>query len=290
MAIDVYQIVTDQIIQMLESGTAPWRSPIMGRGTAGHPRNIDSKKGYRGINTFLLAFTAYAKGYQSAYWGTFNQIKEKGGNVKKGAKASAIVFWKELEVTDKQTGEPKKTPLLRYYNVFNLEQCDGIEPPDKVEWTPSIHTPIEAAEQLVKGYADGPTIIHEGHQAYWRPSADEVHIPEPTRFTSSNEYYGTLFHELAHSTGLSTRLDRKLDTDPKPFGSQDYGFEELIAEMSAAYQCAHTGIVPAVIDNQAAYIAGWLRTIKQDKKLVVQAASKAQKATDWILGVRPSAP
>jgi antirestriction protein ArdC len=125
-----------------------------------------------------------------------------------------------------------------------------------------------------------------GHQAYWRPSSDEVHIPEPVRFTSGEEYYSTLFHELSHSTGHSTRLDRKLDTEPHMFGTPSYGKEELVAEMAAAFLCGHVGITPRVIDNQAAYLQGWLKTIKADKKLVIAAASAAQKAADWIRNER----
>jgi antirestriction protein ArdC len=197
-----------------------------------------------------------------------------------------VVFWKELEGKDKQTGEPTKIPMMRYYRVFNLEQTEGITIPDVVPFTPSIHTPIEAAEDLVRGYTGAPPIIHEGAQAFWRPKTDTIHIPEPTRFTGSDEYYSTLFHECAHSTGHSTRLDRKLDTDPKPFGSTDYGKEELVAEMAAAFLCGHCQITPRVIENQAAYLQGWLKTIKADKKLVVSAASAAQKAADWIKGER----
>lgn len=283
---DIYETVTTQIITMLEAGTAPWRSPIMGRGTAGHPKSMSTGKKYSGINIFLLAFTAYAKGYQSAHWITFHEAKERGGNVKKGEKSQMIVYFKKLDIEDKTTGDKKQVPLLRYYNVFNVEQTEGIEIPDKVVFTPSEFNPDEACEAIVRGYADGPKIIHEGASAYWRPSSDEVHIPEPTRFNATPEYYSTLLHELSHSTGHSTRLDRKLDTEPKPFGSADYGREELVAEMAAAFLCGHAGIQPRVIDNQAAYLAGWLKQLREDKKLVISAASTAQKAADWILGER----
>ena len=120
----------------------------------------------------------------------------------------------------------------------------------------------------------------------YRPATDSVHLPERTRFASCEEYYSTLFHELSHSTGHSNRLDRKLDSDPKPFGSADYGKEELVAECSAAFLCSHAGIQPAVINNQASYLAGWLKTIKADKKLVISAAGQAQRAADWIRGER----
>jgi antirestriction protein ArdC len=220
-------------------------------------------------------------------WLTFNQARERGGMVKKGEKASMVVFWKQYETTDKETGEPTKVPVLRYYNVFNAEQVDGIEIPDAVKFEPIDFHPIDAAEAIAKGYTGGPVVEHDGgQQAFYRPASDTVHLPERTRFASVEEYYSTLFHELSHSSGHSSRLDRKLDTEPKPFGSPDYGKEELVAEMSAAFLCGHAGIQPVVIGNQAAYIGGWLKQLKLDKKLVVSAAGQAQRAADWIRGER----
>ncbi|HUO08091.1 MAG TPA: zincin-like metallopeptidase domain-containing protein [Phycisphaerae bacterium] len=287
MSIDLYQGVTNQIIAMLDKGVVPWRSPILGKASAGHPKNLITEKPYRGVNVFLLAFTAWSKGYGSACWLTFNQAKSLGGSIKKGEKSSTVIFWKQLETVDKDTQKPATIPLLRYFNVFNAEQCDGIKAPDAPALEPTNFQPIEQAEHIVERYlTDGPTVEHVGQQAVYMPIADSIRIAEPSRFTSSEEYYATLFHELAHSTGHSTRLDRKLDTQPRPFGTADYGKEELIAEMAAAFLCGDVGIQPAVIDNQAAYIGGWLRTIKEDKRLVIAAAAAAQKAADWINGVR----
>jgi antirestriction protein ArdC len=283
---DLYAEITKQITEMLEKGVVPWRSPIMGRGTAGHPSNLDSGKHYRGVNVFLLAFAAYAKGYESSYWATYKQIQEKGGQVRKGEKSAMVVFWKKYETKDRQTQEPITVPILRYFNVFNAMQADGIEIPDKVAFTPIDFQPVEAAEAIAKGYVGAPAIEHGGTRAYYKPATDTVHMPEQTRFTSAEEYYSTAFHELGHSTGHVTRLARGLDTDPKPFGSTDYGKEELIAEMAAAFLCGHAGIHPPLIENQAAYIQGWIKTIKGDTKLIIAAASAGQKAADWILGER----
>jgi antirestriction protein ArdC len=284
---DLYQTVTDQIIAMLESGVVPWRSPILGRNSAGHPKNLNTGKQYRGVNVFMLAFTAYAKGYGSSYWLTFNQAKERGGSVRRGEKSSLVVFWKQYETTDRQTGDPTKIPVLRYYNVFNAEQIDGIDIPDAGKFEPIEFNPIDAAEKIVTGYTGSPVIDHDGgQQAFYRPSTDSVHMPQRTRFASVEEYYSTLFHELSHSTGHSSRLDRKLDTEPKPFGSTDYGKEELVAEMSAAFLSSHAAIQPAVIENQAAYLAGWCKKLKEDKKLVISAAGQAQRSADWICGER----
>jgi antirestriction protein ArdC len=286
MTFDLYTEVTNQIIAMLDKGVVPWRSPILGRNSAGHPKNLESTKLYRGVNVFLLAFTAYVKGYGSSYWVTFNQAKAKGGTVKKGEKSSMVVFWKQLEKIDETTGETKQIPMLRYYNVFNVEQCEGIAAPDAVPFEPTAYTPIETAEAIAAGYTDGPAIEFGGSQAFYRPGTDTVQMPEPSRFTSAEEFVSTQFHELCHSTGHSRRLDRGLDNNPKPFGSPDYGKEELIAEMGSAFLCGHSGIKPAVIDNQAAYIGGWLKQLKNDKKLVIAAAAAGQKAADWILGQR----
>ncbi len=286
MQFDIYQNVTDQIIAMLEKGVVPWRSPILGRQSAGMPKNLESGKDYRGVNVFLLAFTAWANGYESSYWLTFNQAKQKKGSVKKGEKSSFVIFWKQYETTDRETGEPTNVPVLRYYRVFNISQCEGITAPDAVTFTPTDFQPIETAESIVKAYADAPVIEHGGTRAFYRPSTDVVRLPEPTRFASCEEYYSTLFHELAHSTGHSKRLDRKLDTEPQPFGSPDYGKEELVAEMAAAFLSAHVGIQPVTIENQAAYLQGWLKQLRGDKKLVIAAAGAAQKASDWIRGER----
>jgi len=286
MSFDLYTGITNQIVSMLNKGVVPWRSPILVQGSAGHPQNLESQKPYRGINVFLLAFTAWNKGYSSRYWLTFNQAKAHGASIKKGEKSSTVVYWKQLEVTDGETGEKKQVPMLRYYNVFNVDQCDGLAVGEASAQLRTPFTPIEAAEALVKGYHDGPAIEHAGARASYHPLEDRVCLPEAGKFVSSEEYYATLFHELAHSTGHSKRLNRGLDGNPQPFGSPDYGKEELVAEMAAAYLCGHVGIQPVVLENQAAYINGWLKKLHEDKKLVLTAASAGQKAADWICGQR----
>ena len=202
-----------------------------------------------------------------------------------------VVFWKQLETTDRKTGEPKRVPLLRYYNVFNAAQVDGIPTPDAApaEWAVPIE-PIAEAERVVAGYADGPRIEHGGSQAYYRPADDLVRIAEPGRFLSREFYYATAFHELAHSTGHSSRLDRGLDTNLAPFGSADYSREELVAEMGAAFLSAVAGISPPTIEQSAAYIAGWRKKLTADPKLVVSAAGAGQRAADWVLGQRGPSP
>ena len=286
MAFDLYQHVTDRIIGMLEQGVAPWRSPILGAQAAGWPKNLVSDKQYRGVNVFLLAITAWAEGHPSAYWLTFNQIKQRGGTVRKGEKSTMVVFWKMYETTDRETGERTEVPVLRYYRVFNVGQCDGIEAPDAEPFEPIEFRPDERADAIVAGYRNGPTVEHRGTKAFYRPASDMVRMPERERFSSSAEYYSTLLHELAHSTGHSKRLGRGLDTELQPFGSPDYGREELVAEMASAFLCAEAGLEMAVMENQAAYLAGWIQKLRGDSKLIVHAAGAAQRAADWILGTQ----
>lgn len=178
---------------------------------------------------------------------------------------------------------PRPCPCSATTGCSNVEQCDGIENPDSTIVQPVEFAPLEACERIVSGYPHRPAIEHGGVRACYRPATDTVRLPQPERFTMHEEYYATLFHELAHSTGHSRRLDRGLDSKPAPFGSPDYGREELIAEMAAAFLSAEAGIAPATLPNAAAYLQGWLTRLKQDKKLVIQAAGAAQRAADWML-------
>lgn len=286
---DLYQAVTDRILEMLDAGVVPWRHPIRGA-DGGWPRNLHSGRPYRGVNVFLLAVTAWMKGYGSAGWLTFRQARERGGHVRQGEKSSLVVFWKPYETTDRATGEPKTVAVLRHYRVFNAEQCEGVQPPETMPEPEGPVEPIEAAERIMAGYQDGPVIEHGGTGAFYRPSTDLVRLPEPDRFLSRAFYYATAFHELGHSTGHSTRLDRGLDRDLAPFGSADYSKEELVAEMASAFLCATAGISPPTIEQSAAYIAGWAKRLKEDRTLVVAAAGAGQRAADWVLGRRDHEP
>jgi antirestriction protein ArdC len=274
----VYDLVTARILQQLENGVAPWRRPW--GGPMRFPRNLTTLKPYRGVNVFLLA----CQSYDSPFWLTFKQAQEIGGHVRKGEHGSPVVFWTEWQTTDKETGEPAKIPVLRHYTVFNAGQCEGIGhlvPAPKVVDNPN--PPLERCESVVMGYPNPPRVECQFNQAFYRPTADLVGMPPRERFDSSELFYGTMFHELAHSTGHKTRLDRKDLMDLNRFGSEPYGREELVAEMGAAFLCSHAGIETATLDNSASYIDGWLRAIRQDRTLVVTAAAQAQKAADYIL-------
>jgi antirestriction protein ArdC len=279
---DVYAIITERVIALLQQGVVPWQKPW--HGGEKMPRNLVSKKEYRGVNVFLL----HAISYESPFWLTYKQSHELGGNVRRGEKACPVVFWKWLDVDDMASGERKRVPFLRYYSVFNVAQCDGIEAHlPKSEEPKRDHNPIETAEAVVSVMPRRPEIKHGLDRAFYSPSGDFVGMPSPERFRSGEEYYSVLFHELTHATGHESRLSRKgvsaSDGEWSAFGSTPYAKEELVAEMGAAFLCGHAGIVERILENSAAYVQGWLNRLKDDPKLVVQAAAQAQKAADFIL-------
>ncbi|BBA70613.1 ArdC family protein [Geobacter sulfurreducens] len=277
----VCDIITESIISKLESGVIPWRKPWNASTQA--PRNFITGKPYRGINVFLLAST----GYCSPYFLTFKQVQEKKAQVKTGSKGFPVVFWSTVEVEDRDTGTEKEIPFMRYYSVFNIEQTT-LEVPPMPEAEREFN-PIEEAERIVAAMPHRPEIRHQQAKAFYSPNFDYVNMPRQELFHGDAEYYSTLFHELGHSTGHASRLTRKGVIESVYFGSHEYSKEELIAEMTAAFLCAEAGIVQATIDNSAAYIGGWLKALKSkdNKALVIHAASQAQKATDFILVRKP---
>ena len=284
---DIYAIVTDKIINLLEQGVVPWRRPWT---SAGLPRNLVSKKPYRGINYFLLS----ASKFVSPLWLTMRQANELGGHVRKGEESTAVVFWKidnvKLSTEDRDNEESdektRRRFLLRYYRVWNLEQCEL--PQAMLDKLPKIemheHDPIEAAERIIAGMPNPPEIHYAGSKAFYSSITDRITLPPRELFISTEEQMATTYHEMSHATGHPKRLNRESIAEAAPFGSPIYAAEELVAEMSAAYLCAEAGISPAMIENQAAYVAGWLKKLREDRKLVVHAAAQAQKATDYILG------
>jgi antirestriction protein ArdC len=281
----VDELITRMVVEMLEKGVVPWRKPWTARGG---PKNISGRP-YRGINLFLLAMTPFS----SPYWMTFRQAQERGGSVKPGERATPIVFYDRWEKkgTNARTGEEeiKRIPLIRTYAVFNLEQTEGVTPPPPPpdqEENEAAKVPIEAAEALVVGMPNAPKITHGGAVAAYSPTRDSIAMPERGSFTGAEEYYSTLFHELGHSTGHASRVGRPGVETFDHFGSGRYGREELVAEMSAAMLCAESGISPAIIENQVAYLANWIKHIKGDGRLLVSAAADAQRALDYILDAR----
>lgn len=282
--VDVYETITTRILTALEAGVAPWRKPW--DSATGVPTSLATRKPYRGVNALLLGLTAQEKGYASPYWMTFNQMKQRNGHLKEGQKGTLVTFWKMLKVEDEKTGEKKNVPMLRYFYLFNADQMTGVEGvPEVKATTPRDLTPAErhaAAQAIVEGWEDRPEIHHAGDRAYYVPSLDAITLPPVDTFHSLDEYYSTLFHELTHSTSHESRLDRKYAGDTG-FGSHGYGREELVAEMGAAFLCAEAGI-ETTQGNSAAYLASWIKTIKEDPRAVVVAAGAAQKAANLILG------
>ena len=276
MSSKVYDLITARIVEKLKSGTVPWHKPW--NAETGAPRNIRGTP-YRGINVFMLGFQPY----DSPYWMTFKQARELGGSVQKGQKGTPIVFWKWLKKRNAE-GKTERIPFLRYYTVFNAAQCEGVPVPT-LDTPEREHTPIGECERVVSCYGSGPTIHHGGGSAFYSPSTDSVTLPAPERFETGEGYYSTLFHELGHSTGHRSRLAREGVVNPVRFASHEYSREELVAEMAAAFLCGRCAI-DRTLDNSAAYLAGWLRVLRKDSRMIVVAAGQAQKAADWICGER----
>lgn len=273
---DVYQMVTDRIITALEGGIIPWRKPW--NEVYGLPRNYATGRVYSGINLFLLHFSG-----SLPFFLTFQQALELGGNVRKGAKGHPVVYYNISKRENKETGKEEKMPFLKYYTVFSVEDIEGIafnlpEVP-KRDFTPS-----EVAEGIVEAWDGKPSIQHLHQRAFYSPALDFVNMPKPETFTSDESYYSVLFHELTHSTGHQDRLNRP-DLTAGEGKQSSYAREELTAEMGASFLSAAVGIATSQTeDNAVAYIQTWLERLKSDKKLIIQAASKAQRAAELILG------
>lgn len=272
----VYQIITDRIIESLKDGKVPWHRPWTGGGT---PCNAVSKKPYRGVNVFMTAMA----GYSSPYWMTFNQCRDMGGMVRKGEKSTPIIFWKIDIVKDEDDEEKiRKNFILRYYNVFNAEQCDGLPEdlypaPAKAISDPEVD---KAGQAVLKSYADKPKINTGKGGAYYRPSDDSIGIPNRSDFDDLQSYWAVLFHELTHSTGASRRLDRDMGAI-----NSSYSYEELIAELGSAFLCAESGIGNEAIGrNNVAYLQGWLSALGSNPEWIIKASAAASKAVDYMLG------
>jgi antirestriction protein ArdC len=285
---DVYAIATNKIIEHLEQGAIPWRKPWT---DAGLPQNLISKKPYRGINLWLLN----ACGYSRNFFLTFKQVKELGGSVKKDEKAHIVLFWKWVkqnktndtdppQTNDERTEKPKMKPLLRYYLVFNIDQCIGI-PDTSIPTITRPNQPIADCERILAEMHNAPVVEHKEQQAYYLPTMDIINMPALDTFVNSEKYYVTLFHELIHSTGHSSRLNRKEVMSKDKFGSEQYSIEELTAEIGASYLSSLTGIVLDDFADNAAYIRGWLDVLRNDKRFIIYASAQAQRAAEFILNL-----
>lgn len=275
---DTYTLVIDRIIAELESGTVPWHKPW----TCALPAiSHTTGKVYSLLNQLLL-------GGRGGEYVTFQQAQKEGGRVKKGEKASMVVFWKWLTVEDEDTGEEKEVPFLRYFNVFHIDQCEGLSPRFRASEAPPVDPAAanDAAEGIIADYLhrSGVHLVsRESSEAFYRPATDTVVLPLRQQFSETAEYYSTAFHELTHSTGHPSRLNRLTET--ARFGSAPYSREELCAELGASFILNHLGLeTPSSFHNNAAYIEHWLSVLKEDKRLLVSAAGQADKAVRLILG------
>lgn len=275
---DVYQIVTDRIIALLENGTVPWQKPWT---DAGVPANLLSKRSYRGINLWLLL----SLNYERNLFLTWDQIKKVGASVKKGEVGHVVIYWKALtkNAEGAESDTEKKPPILRYYKVFNIAQCRDL-PEDLMEpQVPKKIDPILECEAIIAGMPKCPEVRYKQSEAFYHIAEDYINMPKKKSFKSMYGYYSILFHELVHSSGHESRLNRKTVTEMAEFGSEAYSLEELIAELGSAYLSSFSGILDAGINNSTAYIKGWLAKLKGDKRFMVQAAGQAQKAVDYIM-------
>lgn len=273
-------------MDLLNRGEIPWRKPWKTNG--GMPRNLISGKPYRGVNVFLL----HSMHYESPFWLTFKQALDLGGNVRKGEKACPVIFWRTFDKLDADTGKTDKIPMMRLYYCFNVAQCENI-PADKLPTLPDAETTPDATDyahagQIWQEYPNAPTLKHGMAKAYYSPGGDYIGMPDSARFATMGHYYATLFHEAIHSTGHASRLARRKDDEDRAYGSADYSKEELTAEMGAAFLCGMAGIgeTGGLIENSAAYIQNWLQALRNDKRLIVQAAGLAQRAADHILNTK----
>ena len=274
---DIHQAITDRIIEAMEqartTGRRLWDSqPSL-------PLNLTTGKPYSGINVLILWAAGLQNGYTSPYWLTYKQAADKGGQVRKGEHGTHCVFYKPWESTDtnKDTGETEivKGAVLKSFTVFNLDQVDGIEAPAREPRAP--FAAIEDAERILR--ASPAPIKTGGTQAFYRPAPDTIHLPNREAFISAESFYSVALHEMTHSTGHKSRLDRDFSGR---FGTEAYAFEELIAELGSAFLNTDLGIIGSTLQDHADYLAHWIAILKSDKKAILTAAAQASKAHGFI--------
>ena len=270
---DIYQEITNRMIKEMEQGQIPWQKPWM---AAGRAISHTTGKAYSLLNQMLLG--------RAGEYLTFKQVNAEGGWVRKGEKSKMVDFWTWLDKEDEETGEVKQVPFLKYSNVFHIDQCEGITAKHtQMNQTPA--NPDQTAEAIITEYTKREGIAlenREGDAAFYQPTTDRIVLPLLKQFKETAEYYSTAFHEMVHSTGHMKRLAR-LDTTAN-FGSENYSKEELVAEIGSAALVHHAGLeTSSSFHNSAAYVQNWLQALKNDKRFIVSAAGKADKAVNYIL-------
>jgi antirestriction protein ArdC len=293
MRTDVYQKITDQIVSELEQGVRPWLKPWNAEHAAGRITRPLRGNGvpYRGINILMLWSAAMEKGFAAPIWMTFKQALEYNAHVRKGEQGSLVVYADKIirAETDADTGEESERaiPFMKGYTVFNVEQIDGLPERFYAKAEPRGETVqrIERAESFFA--ATGAEVRHGGNRAYYCISTDHVQMPPIEAFRDAESYYATRAHETTHWTRHPSRLDR--DFGRKRYGDEGYAIEELVAELGSAFLSADLDLTPEVRDDHAAYIASWIKVLKDDKRAIFSAASHAQRAADFLHGLQQSA-
>ena len=283
---DHYQELTDKIIAALEAGTAPWRRPwdCSAGGGATTPMNAATGHRYRGINLFVLGMSPLAVGFSDPRWCSYRQALAKGWQVRKGERATPVYFYKPIEIEDR-TGdgdrETRRIPILRTFSVFHASQIDGIPELAPSVATKTVQERIEDVEIIVK--ASGVPVRIGGDRAFYSPALDLIQMPSDEAFHSPEARAATLFHEMAHASGHTSRLNRDLSGK---FGSEKYAKEELRAELASCAVGSMLGL-PFDVPNHASYIRSWIDCLKQDRREIFHAAAEAQRIADYILGFHP---
>lgn len=287
---DIYQKITDEIIESLEQGCVPWIRPWR-NGEPVFPVNIASGRAYNGINIPLLWHSATKNGYENDRWLTFHQALQAGGNVRKGEKATAAMLYlpKDRELQDKNgapllnddgTPQVAQFAIMREFRLFNVAQCENL--PESF-FAPMVQpdSPQEIAENIKN--CSGVSVVHrQQNKAFYYPARDSIVLPHPAQFRQQEDYYSTLLHELTHATGHQSRLSREgITSTAARFGNAHYAFEELVAEMGSAFLCAHVGISARL--QHDSYIAFWLKVLREDKKAIVRASGQARQASEWLI-------
>lgn len=301
--VDIYQKVTERVIAGLEKKGLSWFK-AWSSGDDAFPINNTTGKVYNGVNVFWLSAIAQDEGYEFNEWLTFKQAVAKGGMVRKGQKSSEVIFWniaykhkddgryfankKKLEEAKVKESECLKIFSLRTFPVFNIGQCDDIEPRRKKveEVKGTTFKPSDRADKIIKGYKKMPSLKHGGGRAYYSAKKHHIQMPKRDDFTASGDYYHTLFHEMTHSTGHDTCLNRKgVAFGNEGFGSETYSKEELVAEIGSEFLSGLTGVEASKgEENSQAYINGWIKNLKDHPKLIVNASQQAMKSVNFILG------
>jgi antirestriction protein ArdC len=278
---NVYEVVTARVLKQLEAGVVPWRKTW----TTGLPKSLATGREYRGVNLLLLG----AADFSSAYWLTYREAQRLGGHVRKGERATPVIYWKwrtpeEMARLTAEKGIANPAPCVPFTSaVFNLDQVEGVQAPAG-ECSGNGEGRLSIAEQIIGRMSDAPEIAHGvAKNPAYQPGADRIVLPHLSQFENADEYYATLFHELVHATGHPRRLNRFAASEGEPI--ERISFEELVAELGASFLCAFAGLSnPTTDELQASYVADWAKVFRSDAQILVRAASTAQKAVDFIRG------